>query len=306
MRPNHCWTAFHVSVLAVLSLTVNADTLEDSECAAVEVRRHTAYNVSRGQELRIICPFTFCNDTPPKVSWNKIEGSLPFNLSKKGRIKTEWKMLEQFKGEAYLIFKNILYDDAGVYRCELPGNVGHGITVYVSDQDESSSVTQISDTTKKESPNPDKVQENILIYVYCAAGITSFVIIVIIISIIAMKGCKGKSNKEAKSENHYMSMPMVEQPVNLRLSPRASPHVPPSRRSTQRKLPSRPPDELRSSREDEELYNQTEEDRNRLRQEEESGSVVYAALNHELPQRLPARRPRPVEEQSEYAAIRVK
>ncbi|XP_041835242.1 uncharacterized protein LOC121635903 isoform X2 [Melanotaenia boesemani] len=202
MRPNHCWTAFHVSVLAVLSLTVNADTLEDSECAAVEVRRHTAYNVSRGQELRIICPFTFCNDTPPKVSWNKIEGSLPFNLSKKGRIKTEWKMLEQFKGEAYLIFKNILYDDAGVYRCELPGNVGHGITVYVSGHAELSTVTTLTSpmleqqtTLTSEIPS---AQYTFWHYMYRIFGILAFVFIVSAVCGVYKLWYKGK----AKSSSH--------------------------------------------------------------------------------------------------------
>lgn len=39
--------------------------------------------------------------------------------------------------------------------------------------------------------------------------------------------------------------------------------------------------------------------------EEEGSSIVYAALNHQPPARA-AQPPRPTEEHSEYAAIRVK
>ncbi len=61
-------------------------------------------------------------------------------------------------------------------------------------------------------------------------------------------------------------------------------------------------------RDNEELYSQIKEDRERQRnvQDEEIGSLVYAALNHQVPAVAAARPLRPQEECSEYAVIRVK
>lgn len=103
-----------------------------------------------------------------------------------------------------------------------------------------------------------------------------------------------------------MAIPMVEQPFQQ--SPRGSPSVPPSRQSTRRKTPPAQPNELPLPRDSEHVYGQIQEDRERQRKtaEEEGSSVVYAALNHQLPARAAARPRRPQEESSEYAAIRVK
>ncbi|KAJ4924427.1 hypothetical protein JOQ06_000667 [Pogonophryne albipinna] len=147
-------------------------------------------------------------------------------------------------------------------------------------------------------------------YMYFAAGIVPFIIIVIIISVVSMRGCKGKSKKETSRENQYMAIPMVEQPLHhgrLQPSPRGSPSAPPCRRSLRTKTPPLQPNELPLPRDNYPVYRVKTRDGERQRNtaEEEGSSIVYAALNHQLPARA-ARPPRPTEEQSEYAAIRVK
>lgn len=91
---------------------------------------------------------------------------------------------------------------------------------------------------------------------------------------------------------------------SLQPSPRGSPDLLPSRRSSERKTPGTP-SELTSGN-DERLYDKTKQNRDRLRNAapaEESGSVVYAALNHETPRTGP--RPQRMVEETEYAAIRL-
>lgn len=106
---------------------------------------------------------------------------------------------------------------------------------------------------------------------------------------------------------------MVEQPpppASPQALPRGGPSEPPPRRSTRRKTPPSQPSELPLPRDNEPLYGRAKKDSERLRttveEEEEGSSLVYAALNHQLPARAAARPPRQMEEKSEYAAIRVK
>ncbi|XP_051283179.1 B- and T-lymphocyte attenuator [Dicentrarchus labrax] len=309
MRPNHCWTILYVSIFAVLLLTLNADS-EDSDCEIeLRVRRHTVFNVSSGQDLKINCTVRFCNDSPPTVSWYKFEKSdVPVNVSSGGHIKTEWEKVKHLEGISYLIFKNIHMSDSGSYQCRSGLIMGHNINVSVNDAD-LPNVTQktetISTSVTSDPPNDDN-----WMYVYTAAGIVAFVIMVIIISVASMQSCKGKSKKETQTDNQYMAIAMVEQPFphpGLQGSPRGSPAPPPSRRSTRRKTPPSQPNELPLPGDNEHLYGRIPEDRERQRNTaEEEGSVVYAALNHQLPPRAAARPRRPMEECSEYAAIRVK
>ncbi|XP_018546134.1 B- and T-lymphocyte attenuator isoform X7 [Lates calcarifer] len=291
MRPYYCWTVLYVSILAALVLTLNADS-KTSECeTSIKVRRNTVYQAFVGQDLRINCTVSFCNNTQP-VSWFKLEnGTDSVSVNKNSHIKTEWKPSDHLEGTSYLIFQKILSNDSGVYRCRSGGSVSHNINILVS-----------ASTTS--SPEP---RENLLMYVYCASGILAFVMIVIVISVISMQGCKGKSKKETQTENQYIAIPMVEQPfqdVGLQPAPRESPSAPPPRRSTRRKAaPSQLP------RNNERVCDGIKENRERQRnveeEEEEGSSVVYAALNHQLPPGAAARPWRPQEEFSEYAAIRV-
>ncbi|TKS66528.1 hypothetical protein D9C73_000585 [Collichthys lucidus] len=312
MRPHHCWTIVHVSILAVLFLTMNADS-EDTACGVeLRVRRNTVYETFLGKQLRINCTVTFCNDSPPTVSWFKREKTdVPVNVSSDSHIKTKWKTLKAGEGISYLIFQNIMKSDSGAYHCRDGVGVSHGINVSVHDVlDVPSNDTKKNDTNSINSEN----KPDILMYVYLAAGILAFVIIVIAISVASLHGCKGKpKKKETQTDNQYMAIPMVEHPFqhdSLQASPRGSPSEPPSRRSTRKKTPTPSPSQPNDSptpKDNEHLYGKVKGGRGRQRNTaEEEGSVVYAALNHQAAARPDARPRRPQEKSSEYAAIRVK
>ncbi|XP_070814049.1 B- and T-lymphocyte attenuator-like [Chaetodon trifascialis] len=309
MRPDHCWSILHVSILAVLLLTLNADS-KDSNCeTTIEVWRNTIYEGVVGKSLKIHCPVKFCNSSTPTVSWFKLENTyVPIDVSSGSHIKTEWNNSNPFKGTSYLIFQSILRSDSGVYQCRSGLTVSHAINVSVHDVEEPANVTEKNDTD-----NTDVGSEPTMdpwLYVYVAAGILAFVIIVIIVSVASMQMCKGKPKKKMQTDDQYMAIPMVEQPLphaSLQASPRGSPSEPPSRRSTRRKTPPSQPSELPLPRDNKNLYAKVKEDQERRRKtvEEEGGSVVYAALNHQPPAGAAARPRRPKEESSEYAAIRV-
>ncbi|XP_036947349.1 B- and T-lymphocyte attenuator-like isoform X2 [Acanthopagrus latus] len=308
MRPNHCWTVLRVSILAALLLTLNVDS-EDCEFE-IRVRRNTVYETSIGEELRINCTVIFCNNSPPTVSWFKLgESVVPVNVSSSNHIKTEWKKIDDSQGISFLVFKKIRMSDSGEYQCQGGGSMGHNINVSVSGNREHTNITHKNDSNSHIS---DPEEEDLWMYVYTAAGIVSFVIIVIIISVISMHGCKGKPKKETQTDNQYMAIPMVEQPpphASVQALSRGSPSEPPPRRSTRRKTPPSQPSELPLPRDNDPLYGRAKNDRERARttvEEEEGSSLVYAALNHQLPARAAARPHREMEERSEYAAIRVK
>lgn len=120
--------------------------------------------------------------------------------------------------------------------------------------------------------------------------------------------------------SQYIAIPMKEQPLprmSHQVSPRGSPSVPPSRRSSRRKMPTSaqvnqllPPPPPPPPRDDEPCYSEIKKDRERPWKTvaEEKNSIVYAALNHqplEGTAAAAARPRRPIEENSEYAAIRV-
>ncbi|XP_044043048.1 leucine-rich repeats and immunoglobulin-like domains protein 1 isoform X2 [Siniperca chuatsi] len=136
MRPNHCWTILHVSILAMLLLTLNADS-EDSKCEVeIRVRRNTVYEAFLGDDLRINCTVLFCNNSPPATYWYKLEKTnVNVNVSGSSHIKTEWKTLNHVEGISYLIFQNILTNDSGVYRCRSGHSVSHSINISVDGED---------------------------------------------------------------------------------------------------------------------------------------------------------------------------
>ncbi|XP_035488466.1 uncharacterized protein LOC118309916 isoform X2 [Scophthalmus maximus] len=289
MLPNYCRTVLHASLLAVLVLKLNADS-EDSDCSlGIEVRRNTAFEILLGQDLVINCKIIFCNDSQHAVTWFKLdEKNVPVTVSDSSRIKTEWKELNKSEGVLYLKFQKVLSNDSGLYHCHYGHEVGHSINVSVHD-------------------GATGTQQNPWMYVYSAAGIVAFVIIVIVMSVISMRGCKGKSKKEAQTEIQYVSIPIVEPPFQhggLEPLSRESPSVPPSVIST-KTLPSKP-NEVTLPRDNGGLYGKINEDRKRKKNAvEEGSSVVYAALNHQLPPAGAAARSRRPQEFSEYAAIRL-
>ncbi|XP_044201262.1 B- and T-lymphocyte attenuator-like [Thunnus albacares] len=308
MRPNPCWTILHVSILAGLLLTLNVES-EESDCdPGINVRRNTVHEALLGEDLTINCTVTFCNNSPPTVSWYKLENTpVPVNFNSSPHIKTEWEASSPVEGILFLTFQNIQRNDSGQYRCQSGGNMGHAINVSIYGNIKPPIDTGKNETNNMSNPNTTP-QDNMLMYVYSAAGIVGFVIVVIIISMVSMLGCKGKPKKETSTENQYMAMPMVEQAfpqASLQPSSREGPSVPPTRRSTRKKMP--PSQRNESTLPEDHLYGVIKEDDERQRNvaEEEGSSVVYAALNH---QRAPAAAARPriqIEESSEYAAIRV-
>ncbi|XP_028987941.1 B- and T-lymphocyte attenuator-like isoform X2 [Betta splendens] len=298
MKPHHCWLVLHVSILAALPLPLNADG-EDSKCETeLKVWRHTVYEASVGQELTINCPLTFCNNSPPTVFWHK-QGetavSAPINVSSDNHIKTTWRITSKNEGISSLVFKHIVSSDSGQYRCHSEGSVSHGINVSVYENGELPTAAWNDGMY-------------VWMYVYFSAGIAVFVIIVIIISVISMRGCKGKSKQKTHTDNQYMEIPMLERPSS-QASPRGSPLAPLPRRSTRRKSQEDQPSGLTTPRDNRHVYSHNREDGQRqvTVEGEEQASVVYAALNHQLPPGTAARPPRlHVEEAcSEYAAIRV-
>ncbi|KAF3857253.1 hypothetical protein F7725_009112, partial [Dissostichus mawsoni] len=262
-------------------------------------------------QLELKCEVGFCEEAPPPVHWIKHEQTdVPVNISSSSRIKTHWELINKSEGISFLVFPKTRLTDSGDYQCQSGGSNSHNINVFVYGSTNS-------------EPTVDS-----WMYMYFAAGIVPFIIIVIIISVVSMRGCKGrvvifktmtnpskmslagKSKKETSRENQYMAIPMVEQPLHhgrLQPSPRESPSAPPFRRPLPTKTPPLQPNELPLPRDNDPVYRVITRDRERQRNtaEEKGSSIVYAALNHQLPARA-ARPLRPTEEQSEYAAIRVK
>ncbi|XP_026014605.1 B- and T-lymphocyte attenuator-like isoform X1 [Astatotilapia calliptera] len=223
MKHYLCRTILYLLIFTVLILTPDAES--DSDCSTeIRVRRNTVYNASAGQQLWINCPVFFCNDSPTTVTWYKVEEAIvPVDVSGDSHIKTELKPLNKSVWIFYLIFQNILRHDSGQYQCQGGGSMGHAITVNVYDHAEITTITQNNLTdhgeittvtqnnlTVSTTSVPDNT-ETLLLYVYSAAGITTFVIIVIIISVISMRGCKGKPKKDSQVENQQMEIPMVDQ-----------------------------------------------------------------------------------------------
>uniref|UniRef100_A0A3Q1CD77 Ig-like domain-containing protein n=1 Tax=Amphiprion ocellaris TaxID=80972 RepID=A0A3Q1CD77_AMPOC len=241
---------------------------------AVIFRRNTVYKALVGQELRINCTVVFCSSLKT-VSWYKFENkSIPIDVTNITHIKTEWKMLNELEGISFLVFRNILRSDSGDYQCRSGRDASHII--------------------------------NVTVYGECDLILTHETYCKLISTLCHFHSFSDFIFKYPFGFLQYMAIPMAQQPfppATLQPSPRGSPAVPPSRRSTRRKRPTEPP----SARDGAQVCGQESEDRERQRNtaEEESSSVVYAALDHQLPPRAAPRTRRLVEESSEYAAIRV-
>ncbi|XP_039858385.1 B- and T-lymphocyte attenuator-like isoform X1 [Simochromis diagramma] len=210
MKHYLCRTILYLLIFPVLIITPDAQS-DDSDCSIeIRVRRNTVHNASLGHQLWINCTVIFCSDSPPTVTWYKLEKTdVPVNVSSDSHIKTEWKPLNKSAGIFYLIFQNILRSDSGQYQCHGGGSMSHAITVNVHDHGEITTVTQ-NNVRVRTTSVPDNT-ETLLLYVYSAAGIATFVIIVIILSVISMRGCKGKPKKDSQAENQQMEIPMVDQ-----------------------------------------------------------------------------------------------
>ncbi|XP_036070393.1 B- and T-lymphocyte attenuator-like isoform X2 [Oryzias melastigma] len=304
MRSDPRLTVLGGFILAGLLLPLKADS-KDGCSVEVRVRRDTKYDVFQGEEVRIQCPVSFCSLPPPRVIWKKFEE--PQIQINRG-IKIIWEQNNTLNGASILVFEKIHRNDSGLYQCMMKESVGHNIKVSVHGLNETIK-TKTSNQSSTEPPQND--QDRSWMYVYFVPGIALFVIMVIVISIVSMRGCRAKP-KETQTENQYVAIPMAEQPVphgSLQPSPRGSPVVPPSRRSTKRETPPRQPVGPTTPGYEEQLHPSTSQDRNRQRAmapADDSSSLLYVTLN--LQQRPAARTGRTEEREppSEYAAIRVK
>ncbi|XP_068165693.1 B- and T-lymphocyte attenuator-like isoform X2 [Antennarius striatus] len=285
MRPVHYCTVLHVSILAVLLLTLDADG-EDPDCEdEIFVRRNTCYDAWIGDNLRINCTIQFCKNSAQTVRWFRVENvSVPVDLS--SHISESWVSVHRPLGTSFLDFQSILITDAGAYQCRSGLSVSHVIHVFVHGKGDSGVTPTAGAESADTAQHPWR-------YLYIATGIAAFVIVVIIITVASMQGCKWKSKKENRLDDQRSSIPLTEHPLphtGLRASPRGSPVAPPSTRSTRRKAsPSKPEvSPLPSGRE--------------RQVEVETRSVLYAALNCQT--LAAATRPRrPKEESTEYAVI---
>nr|XP_033956044.1 B- and T-lymphocyte attenuator-like isoform X2 [Pseudochaenichthys georgianus] len=175
MRANICWI-----IWAGLLLTLNAD----DECyIETHVLPYTSYKAVVGEYLEIECKVFFCEEAPT-VDWIKREQTdVPVNVSSSSHIDTQWEFIDKLEGISFLIFHKVRLADSGVYQCQSGGSNSHYINVFVNG-----------------SANPEPKVDS-WIYMYLAAGIVPFIIIVIIISVVLMCRCQGEMlNKYAIQE----------------------------------------------------------------------------------------------------------
>ncbi|XP_022621296.1 uncharacterized protein LOC111236724 [Seriola dumerili] len=187
MRSKYCLTILHVSMLALLGGTLEADS-DDCE-TVIKVQRNTLYEAFVGQEFTMNCTVSFCNSSPPSVSWHKVDQPIdPVNVSSGSHIKTEWKELSHSEGTSYLIFQKILVSDSGLYQCRGGDGVSHNINVSVHGviTDETSTVLW---TTLEQGGVTAK--KTFWPCVYRVVGVMVFAVIVIAVCLTTNQGCKG-------------------------------------------------------------------------------------------------------------------
>ncbi|MEQ2202874.1 hypothetical protein XENOCAPTIV_018768 [Xenoophorus captivus] len=168
-------------ISAVLFLPLDADY---EDCTTeLQVRRHTIYEASLGQQLRIDCPVAFCNNSPPPVSWYKIEEKLVrLHVSNNNHITVGWEIWSSSRGISYLLFKNVVKSDSGIYQCESGGNVvGHTINIKVNGNTETTTTASFQLWTSST-------------HVF---GIGAIFIAVITICVISHTALKGRCRKTA-------------------------------------------------------------------------------------------------------------
>ncbi|KAK2917514.1 hypothetical protein Q8A73_004260 [Channa argus] len=178
-----CLTILHVSILVVHILTLAADKYD--ECfPEIKVRRNTLYNVSLGEDLRISCPLTLCNNSQPTVTWYKLDKrDVLVNVSSGSHVRQEWEPLQHLEGTSFLFFKNILISDSGLYRCQSGDGMGHIITISVNGRTEPTTVTWT--TLESGIMTADTFGP----YVPCIVGIIVFVIVVSAIYVTPKSVC---------------------------------------------------------------------------------------------------------------------
>nr|XP_029137712.1 B- and T-lymphocyte attenuator-like [Labrus bergylta] len=174
MTPKSCFTILHVSILAATLLTLEVSCTDECH-VQIKVRRYTKYKAHLGEELKIDCPVTFCDDTPPEISWFKLNlTGDPINISGGSRFKSEWKPLKHLEGVLVLIIQNFVRNDSGIYWCGSSSSLGHKISVSVND-----SVELITDQSTTSEPRRPETEDAFWPFVCRVIGLLVFVAIVI-------------------------------------------------------------------------------------------------------------------------------
>ncbi|XP_016894477.1 B- and T-lymphocyte attenuator isoform X2 [Cynoglossus semilaevis] len=275
----------HVSMLAVLAHTVNAYG-EDSDCDPAILVFNNTRAATVGEYVEISCTVVTCNDSPStEPSWYRLQPNpVIVNISGQSHITTEKKNFSSTSWTLHLVFHGIRLTDAGQYLCRNKASSGHKINVSVHGSVDVTTVTWKNNRSKEDRTS---LAVEKWMYLYSAAGIVAFVIIVIIASVIAMQGCGGKTSKQ-EGENQYVIIPIpMAESFDSHPEPGARPLV---------STPQRQNDSIYANP-------KTKRGIKRTAADAEENSVLYASLNHQ-PLVVSAPRPRMrQEEETEYAAI---
>ncbi|CAJ1087554.1 B- and T-lymphocyte attenuator-like [Xyrichtys novacula] len=195
MKPKYLSFTLYMLVLAAGPLTLEADGKD--ECEFYIVRRNIKYEAFLGEDLRISCTVKFCDDSPPTVSWFKLERNYENDVfilisDSSHRLKTEWQTLKHLEGVSSLIFQNIVTNDSGVYRCESEGQVGRNIKVNVTG-----------------TPNSED-EETFMPFIFYVVGIMGSLIIVMAIYAASKSTCKGDSRNTPDPDHQpsHHALPM--------------------------------------------------------------------------------------------------
>ncbi|XP_060784877.1 B- and T-lymphocyte attenuator-like [Neoarius graeffei] len=271
---------------------------QDGSCVPeIKVRKNTVHTASREHQLNIMCPVTYCKESPV-FKWYKIGAENKYtDIIGSNQVKIAQEPTGLNGIISYLSFENISTDDTGVYRCMIStsnfSSESHNIKVNVSDSSDHANANNTSGI-------PGKVSDvRWLLYVFICLGIPVLVLIVMLISFLCINRCSRKANSRRHKNATFSPKPLST--TTTRGKTQEFP-------KEENNLYDAPSDDLHS----ETLYIQNDQectpdtwngnsrgDGNGLRQ------IVYATLQHPTPREPPAVRHQSREQLSEYASIRI-
>ncbi|KAK0133377.1 B- and T-lymphocyte attenuator [Merluccius polli] len=215
----------------------------DNCTEVIQVQRNQFFPTHVGQPLEIRCPVRFCPNKMPHVLWNKYT-SQSDKAKSPPVYETRWVNQTESSGVSNLVFRHLLLNDSGEYRCETNYTKSHFINITVTD-------------TSAERSSLDML----LPYLYAGTGIFVCVVVVIILSVLSMQWCP--------------EIPMTNHPSAHSNPGQVSPSETPLG-SSPAHHPAQKPSSANQTSQNGHLYSNSQEE------EEEEHSVWYAALNHEL------------------------
>ncbi|XP_064166756.1 uncharacterized protein LOC135240767 isoform X2 [Anguilla rostrata] len=323
-----------VALLLLMLFCLHAQGEENGCSIGFRVKRHTV-TASIMDPLTINCTVERCG-MKPNVTWCKLgNDSHCISVTETAHLKTHWGESKDEEHFYFLKFVNISINDAGFYRCKIFGDissVSHSINVTVI-------ATPQNGHEQNGPPPPDWI-----LYIYILAGVVVLVVIVVVTScMLKSKGSKrptaaiqtqGQVQRNLQSSaplkkneppqpslqaSPYPSLPerprsirspRAQRPPSVRSSGAPAPTpapapVPTKRSSRTKRSPAReapPPSSSSGAARPAAVGSSGVYDNDR---EEGENTVVYAALNHQVGRKVPSHTYIPMEELTEYAAIRV-